>query len=149
MDEALNSPMFAVFTVVLVLETLKTLFLGTATAYSRLAPKQFLNQEDADWLGGKAVTVGHPTTARLMRAHRNNIENLLPFFIFGCLYVVSGASAMAGMIYFVAFLIARSAHTFAYLTKRPMLRRNMYSMAWLAILATGGQAAFAILRGAL
>lgn len=145
MIESISSPLFAVFTVVLVLESIKTLFLGTATAYSRTAPKQFLNKEDADWLGGEAVTVDHPVPARFMRAHRNNLENLLPFFILGWLFGVSGANASAGLVYFVAFFLARSTHTFAYLSKRPMLRRNAYVVAWLALIVMGGHAAYAIL----
>lgn len=149
MIELINSPLFAVFAAVLIAETLKTLALGTATAYSRLDPKQFLNQEDADWLGGKAVAVDHPTPARLMRAHRNNLENLLPFAILGGLFLISGANAIAGALYFGSFFLARSAHTFAYLSKRPALRRNMYSLAWLSMVVMAIHAAVVILLATL
>jgi len=144
MNDILSTQLFAVFSIVLIAETLKTLFLGTATALSRLGPMQFLNQEDADWLGGKAVELDHPTPARIMRAHRNNLENLLPFFIVSSIFVLSNSNSTAGIIYFSTFFIARLAHTFAYIRKMPMLRRNMYSLAWLAIIVTGLHAGFSI-----
>ncbi len=148
MDNAMNTPLFAVFTVVLVLETLKTLFLGTATALMRGKLQKFINQEDADWLGGEAVEIDHPDAARVFRAQRNNLENLLPFFIAGCLYLVSGANALVGIGYFVAFFVGRTLHTYAYLGKRAMMRRNVYSLAWLAIIAMSLHAGFVIVRGA-
>ncbi len=147
MDHVLGTPQFAVFTIVLVLEALKTLFLGTATALTRGRLQKFVNQEDANWLGGEAVEIDHPDVARVIRAQRNNIENLLPFFIAGSLYLVSGASALVGMTYFVAFFVGRTAHTFAYLGKRAMLRRNTYSVAWLSIVAMSLHAGFVIVSG--
>ena len=145
----LGTPLFAVFASVLVLETLKTLFLGTATAFTRGRLKKFLNQEDAGWLGGEAVEIDDPRPARLMRAHRNNLENLLPFFIVGSLFVASGANAVAGMAYFTLFFLGRAAHTFAYLNMHAKLRRNAYSLAWLAIIATAVHALISILSTVL
>lgn len=137
MNQIIGTPLFTVFALVLIAESLKTLFLGTATAYTRGRLKLFLNQEDADWLGGRAVDVEHPTPGRLFRAHRNNLENLLPFIALGGLYAVSGASATAGMVYFIGFFVARAGHTVAYLGKRATLRRNCYSLAWLLLILTG------------
>ncbi len=148
MNEILTTPLFVVFTTVLVVETLKTLFLGTATALTRGKLQKFINQEDADWLGGEAVEIDHPDAARVFRAQRNNLENLLPFFIAGCLYLVSGANALVGIGYFVAFFVGRTLHTYAYLGKRAMMRRNVYSLAWLAIIAMSLHAGFVIVRGA-
>jgi len=148
MNDILSTQLFSVFALVLIAETLKTLFLGTATAASRLGPKQFLNPEDADWLGGEAVAVDHPTPARLMRAHRNNLENLLPFFIVSSLYVFLNANATAGIVYFATFFLGRLAHTYAYLSKKPMLRRNTYTLAWFAIIVIAVHAAVVIVSGA-
>ncbi len=148
MNEILTTPLFVVFTTILVVETLKTLFLGTATALTRGKLQKFINQEDADWLGGEAVEIDHPDAARVFRAQRNNLENLLPFFIAGCLYLVSGANALVGIGYFVAFFVGRTLHTYAYLGKRAMMRRNVYSLAWLAIIAMSLHAGFVIVRGA-
>lgn len=144
-----NSPIFAVFTTILVVETLKTLLLGTATAFNRGKLQKFMNQEDADWLGGIAIEVDDPIPGRLMRAHRNNLENLLPFFIGGLLYVIASANSVAGTVYMVAFLVGRTTHTYAYLSKRAMLRRNAYTLAWLAIIAMTLHAGLVIVRAAL
>ncbi len=149
MDNILTTPLFAVFAVVLVLETLKTLALGTATALTRGKLQKFINPEDAAWLGGEAVEADHPDAARVFRAQRNNLENLLPFFIAGSLYLVSGANPLLGMGYVVAFFIGRMFHTYAYLGKRAMMRRNVYSIAWLAITAMSLHAGVVIVRGAL
>ncbi len=148
MNEILTTPLFVVFTAVLVVETLKTLFLGTATALRRRRLGKFINQEDADLLGGEAVEIDHPDAARIFRAQRNKLENLLPFFISGCLYLVSGANALVGIGYFVAFSVGRTLHTYAYLGRRAMMRRNMYSLGWLAIIAMSLHAGFVIVRGA-
>lgn len=141
----LNTSLFIVFASILALETLKTLLLGTATAFTRGQLKKFLNPEDAEWLGGEAIEIDAPGPARLMRAHRNNLENLLPFFIAGSLFILSGANAMAGMAYFALFFLGRTAHTYAYLNKRAALRRNTYSIAWLAIIGTIAHAMIAII----
>ena len=81
MIEIVGTALFAVFSTVLVLETLKTLVLGTATSLTRKKLQKYINAEDAKWLGGDAVESDHPDAARVFRAQRNNLENLLPFFI--------------------------------------------------------------------
>lgn len=149
MNNILGTPLFAVFAVVLVVETIKTLFLGTATALTRRKLHKFINPEDAAMLGGEAVEIDHPDAARVFRAQRNNLENLLPFLIAGSLYLVSGANHLVGMAYFVAFFVGRTLHTYAYLGKRAMMRRNVYSLAWLAIIAMSVHAGFVIVRAAI
>lgn len=149
MEHLVYTPLFALFAIVLILETVKTLFLGTATAVARGRLKTFINQEDADWLGGDAVAVDHPDAARIFRAQRNSLENLLPFLIAGGLYLLSGANAVTGMGYFVAFFVGRTLHTYAYLGKRAMMRRNAYSLAWLAVIAMSVHAGIVIVRAAL
>ncbi len=135
MNEFTATPLFVVFAIVLILESLKSLFLGTVTAIKRGELKQFLNKEDADWLGGESLAIDHPDSARIFRAHRNNIENLLPFAILGLLYVSIGGDRYMGIGYFVTFFVGRVGHTYAYLNARPMLRRNMYTLGWLSLIA--------------
>ncbi|CAM2005634.1 MAPEG family protein [Acanthopleuribacter pedis] len=144
-----DTPLFSVFALVLIAETLKTLVLGTATAWTRGQLKQFINQEDAAWLGGETVVVEHPDPARLGRAHRNNLENLVPFLALGGIYLLSGAAPLMGMFYFGGFFLARAAHTAAYLTQRPLLRRNSYAAAWLILIVTGIHAGTRLIGQAL
>ena len=142
MPSHLTPTLFATFAVVCTLLVLKAQILGAATAATRGKLKRFLNAEDATWLGGAHVSPDDESVQRIFRAHRNDLENLLPFFISGCLYIVSGGSVILGEVYFAAFLLARYAHSFAYLTQKPRLRRDTYTIGWLATIVMGVHAAW-------
>lgn len=135
-------PLFAVFGISTVLLSLKALFLGAAAASTRGKLKSFLNAEDATWLGGAHVNPDPESVARLGRAQRNDLENLLPFFACGLLFVFFEGSRFAGYVYCGAFLIGRILHTLAYLAARPMLRRNAYTLGFLVIAIMGIHAAW-------
>jgi uncharacterized membrane protein YecN with MAPEG domain len=122
------------YSAVLVLSILKASALSVATASRRGALKKFINEEDAAWLGGAHVEVDDPGVQRVFRAHRNELENLVLFTPAGALYLLSGASAIAGVVYSAAYLLGRSAHTYAYLSKNASMRRNGYTIAWLVII---------------
>lgn len=139
---SISPTLLMVFGITVVLLSLKALLLGTATAATRGRLMSFINAEDAKWLGGAHVCADPEAVARLKRAHRNDLENLLPFFICGLLYVLAGGQALAGYIYCGVFLISRMLHTIAYLLARPMLRRNAYTFAFLMIVIVGVHAAW-------
>jgi glutathione S-transferase len=124
---------------------LKAQILGAATAATRGKLKKFINAEDAAWLGGQHVTSDDERVQRIFRAHRNDLENLLPFFAGGMLYVLSGASVVGGIAYFTLFVFARYAHSYAYLTQRAGLRRNAFTVGWLVTIATNLHAAWSAL----
>ncbi|MEM8797209.1 MAG: MAPEG family protein [Pseudomonadota bacterium] len=123
--------LFAVFALVLALLIVKAQVLAVSTALTRKSLMTFVIPEDAEWLGGDHTPTDLPKVRRIFRAHQNDLEALLPFFIGGTLYLASGAPELIGILYFVAFALARFAHSFAYLTKRPALRRNAFATAWL------------------
>jgi uncharacterized MAPEG superfamily protein len=125
--------LFTVFGLVVLILGLKALLLGAATAATRGRIRQFLNVEDAEWLKGVHVSPDAEPIARIGRAHRNDLENLLLFASAGALYVASGASQLAGLVYCGLFLAARLLHTFAYLAARPQFRRNAYTVGFLVI----------------
>jgi len=135
MENLLTRPELTVLALVLVIESLKALLLGTATAYQRGKLNKFVNAEDAKWLGGEVVVHDEPLPARLLRAQRNTLENLATFFILSIIYILIGANSTIGLLYFVSFSISRLAHTYAYLNYKPMLRRNAYTVAWLVQIA--------------
>jgi len=135
-----------IFGLTMIALALKALLLGTCTAATRGRLKSFLNAEDAAWLGGAHVNPDPEAVARFGRAHRNDLENLLPFFIAGVFYVIAGGPVWAGAIYCGAFAIGRVLHTFAYLHARPALRRNGYTIGFLAIVAISLHAAWLLTR---
>jgi uncharacterized MAPEG superfamily protein len=136
--------LFVVYGLVTLTLGMKALALGVATAATRGRLKQFLNAEDAAWLNGAHVNPDPEPVARIGRAHRNDLENLLLFAISGALYVAAGSSPVAGMAYCGLFLLARLAHTFAYLASRPMLRRNAYTIGFLVVVVMSVHAAIAL-----
>ena len=125
----------------LFLLTVKAQLLAAATAATRGKLKAFINEEDADWLGGEHVAIDQPAVQRIFRAHRNDLEALVPFMIGGALYILSEADPYVGVGYFVVFLVARYAHTLAYLRGYPRLRRNTFTVAWLLNIVICGHAA--------
>lgn len=133
---------FSVFAAVCALLVLKAQILGAATAATRGKLKKFLNPEDAAWLGGMHANPDDELVQRIFRVHRNDLENLLPFFVSGALYLASGGSPAAGMAYFGTFLIARYMHSYAYLARKPRLRRDSYTVGWLVTIVMAIHAAW-------
>lgn len=144
-----GSVLAAIFAVVCTLLVLKAQFLAAATAATRGRLGKFINPEDAAWLGGKHVAADDGRVQRLFRAHRNDLESLLPFFAGGMLYLQGGAAPAIGAAYFCAFLLARYAHTYAYLVQRPRLRRNAFTVGWTVAIVMSIHAAWAALAPAL
>ena len=139
-----ENPLVFPFAAALVLLVFKAQLLGAATAATRGRLQQFVTQEDADWLGGVHAFPDAPEVRRLGRMHMNDLEALVPFAIVGALYVMSGASSTAGLVYFAAFPTLRIVHTLAYATKRPRLRRDSFASAWLLVFVIGSHALWAI-----
>jgi microsomal prostaglandin-E synthase 1 len=149
MSSLSGSSLLAVFAVVCALLVLKAQVLGAATAATRGRLKTFINPEDAVWLGGEHVNPDDERVQRIFRAHRNDLENLLPFFVAGTVYVLSGAATTAGVAYFGAFLLARYAHTFAYLKQKARLRRDAFTVGWLVTIVMSVHAAWVSLASVL
>lgn len=141
MPTASSATLWAAFAIVCALLVVKAQVLGAATAATRGKLKQFLNAEDAQWLAGQHVKPDSEAVDRIARAHRNDLENLLPFFIGGMLFLAGGGPAGAGLAYFTVFLFARYIHSAAYLLRKPTLRRNAYTAGWLASMVLACHAA--------
>lgn len=60
------------------------------------------------------VKFDDPNVERVRRAHRNDLENIVPFFVIGLLYVLTNPSAFLAINLFRAVGIARIAHTLVY-----------------------------------
>ncbi len=144
-----GSVLAVIFAVVCALLVLKAQVLAAATAAARGKLGKFINPEDAAWLGGEHVAADDGRVQRLFRAHRNDLENLLPFFVGGTLYLQGGAAPAVGAAYFFTFLLARYAHTYAYLVQKPSLRRRAFTVGWVVAIVMSMHAAWASLAPAL
>ncbi|KRF99648.1 uncharacterized protein Dwil_GK25033, isoform B [Drosophila willistoni] len=79
----------------------------------RFITSTFANPEDL--MSPKLkVKFDDPNVERVRRAHRNDLENILPFFIIGLLYTLTNPSAFLAITLFRVVGIARIVHTLVY-----------------------------------
>jgi len=107
MPQLMNDPAFRAYSIACSILVLKMFAVALMTAATRSRVKQFLNPEDAKVLGGADVT----------QVHRNDLENILPFFTIGLIFVLTGVSGFAAQVYFYTFTGARIAHTVTYIAR--------------------------------
>jgi glutathione S-transferase len=117
MPQMMNDAAFRAYAIACSILVFKMLAAGILTATTRTRVKQFLNPEDARMSGGAGVKEEHPEVLRTLRLHRNDLENILPFFTVALIFVLMGASAFAAQVYFYTFTGARIVHTITYLAK--------------------------------
>jgi glutathione S-transferase len=134
---------FALCTALLALEMAGLAF---ATPLLRTKRNVWLNEEDALRFSGTVADVEHRDVARLVRVHRNLLENFVPFFALGVLWLVTGAPTAFGVWLFVAFAVARTAHVWLYLSRRGRLRTASHSVGFLVLVALAVGVAWHILR---
>jgi hypothetical protein len=107
-----NPFLFAFFTTVCTLLVLKAQILGASTAAMRGKLKKFLNPDNE-------------RVQRIFRTHRNDLENVLPFFISRSLFLASGGTiGLAGPVFDPPCWRASANKT---LTQCCLQLRNMYT----------------------
>ena len=117
MPQMMNDAAFRAYAIACSILVLKMAAVAILTATTRMQVKQFLNPEDAAMLGGASVMQEHPDVQRMLRLHRNDLENILPFFTVGLIFVLMGVSAFGAQVYFYTFTGARIVHTITYVAK--------------------------------
>jgi uncharacterized MAPEG superfamily protein len=112
---------------------------GVATAILRQRRNVWLNEEDARRFAGKVADLEDRDVARLLRLHRNQIENCVPFFVLGLVWVMAGMWDQVAVALFLAFTLSRLLHPFLYWTQRSRLRTASFTLSFVvnAILAAG------------
>ena len=111
--------------------------LGAITAARRASQKTYANSEDKKVSPeGSEFNQGNdpPEVTRVMRAHRNLIESLLPFSILGVIYVISGASLLGAEICFIGFTVVRVLHAIVYLKGLQPWRTMFFGFGLLAMM---------------
>ena len=90
--------------------------------------------------GGAALAAVDPAraVARVLRAHRNAADNILPFAVLGLLFVLWGAMPMLTAIFCGVFVVARLTHSFSYLGERQPWRTVSFGVGALATLVMVG-----------
>ncbi|XP_071768081.1 prostaglandin E synthase [Centroberyx gerrardi] len=111
----IRNEVFSCFVFYGVLLVVKMYVIAILTGQVRLRKKAFANPEDSLRHGGLEFNREDPDVERCRRAHRNDLENILPFLFLGAVYSLTGPSLAVARLHFVVFFIARVVHTVAYL----------------------------------
>ncbi|XP_065075228.1 microsomal glutathione S-transferase 1-like [Ochlerotatus camptorhynchus] len=121
---------------------LKMNIMSILTAMKRFAKKAFANPEDAP--KGTKVVLSDPDVERIRRAHQNDLESILPFFVMGFLYMFTNPSVVLATNLFRTVAIARIAHTLVYAVF--VVPQPARALAWMiGFLCTGFMAVKTIL----
>jgi uncharacterized MAPEG superfamily protein len=145
MQDLIENPAFRVYALCSAVLALQLILLAIWTATVRGKVKKFINPEDSTTFKGQNVGVDDDAVLRVKRAHQNAIENAVPFFAVGLLYVLTGATKLGAEAYFFTFTGARVLHSLFYLAGKQPWRTLMWVI---GVLATVGMAVH-VLRVAL
>lgn len=137
-----------VFATCVIVLSAEMVALAFATPILRTKRNVWLNDEDAKRFDGATADVEHPVVARLVRVHRNQLENFVPFFALGLLWIASGASSRIGAGLFATFAFARTAHIAFYLGRMGRLRTAAHTVSFLVLLALASGVVWRLLSGA-
>ena len=141
--ESLPARLYAICALLLVL---KMMGLAVYTSALRMRKGVYASPEDYGFQGKPASGRSDPEVERARRAHRNDLENVLPFLIVGPLYVLSGPSVAGAWTCFVGFTAARILHTLFYLRSAMPHRTLAYGAGFLITLWMVLSAGWALVR---
>ncbi|MEZ4469839.1 MAG: MAPEG family protein [bacterium] len=112
-----QDPVFQLYIATTIALVLNLVLLANTTVITRGKAKEVVNPEDAGLSAGAAVVFegGNERTARHKRAHRNALENIPMYLVTGLLLAMVGVSATTAGVLYSVFVVARYAHSVAYL----------------------------------
>src|SRR5262249_52391052 len=110
-----SDPIIRLYAVVYSLLVLKIASVGTYTSVLRLTRRVYATPEDYALQGLAARTTRDEDVERVRRAHQNDLENILPFFVVAFLYLLTGPSYRAAAVYLIGYLAARTLHSVFYI----------------------------------
>lgn len=115
--DVFRSPPFATYCLFAAGLCVLLILIDSAGGGARASSKTTPNKEDAGTVskGAKVVAEDPEQVARVMRAHRNALANIVPFLIVMFLYVVLGASKGWVLGLCGTFAAMRVAHALAYI----------------------------------
>ncbi|XP_035913941.1 microsomal glutathione S-transferase 1-like isoform X2 [Anopheles stephensi] len=94
---------------------MKMLLMSPLTSLTRVRKMAFANPEDASAVSKKLKPkLDDPDVERVRRAHLNDLENILPFFVIGFLYLLTNPAPFLAINLFRAVAVSRILHTLVY-----------------------------------
>ena len=128
-------PGFRLYALCAVILVFKMFAVGLYTVRVRSRVKMALNPEDAARYGAQHATTEHPDVERVLRAHRNDLENIPGFLILGLIAVLLGAPALGLRICLIAYTAARVVYSVAYIKAMQPWRSMMFGIGTLCMFA--------------
>ena len=122
------SPTLRIYAAAALLLAVNILWLWVKSGFVRGATKTAMNKEDTSTVakGAKLVEEDPPDVARVLRAHRNAVDNIVPFLAAGLVFALAGAGPIAAASAFGVFVLARITHSIAYLRSLQPLRTGAF-----------------------
>jgi glutathione S-transferase len=134
MDALLHNPALRLFGITYLILVVKMVAVGWSTSFYRIRDKTFATPEDYRLQGLTPKTGVHEDVERTRRAHRNDLENILPYFGVGLLYALTNPSLTAARIYFIGYTVARVLHSVFYLMEMQPHRTIAFGVAQVLML---------------
>jgi len=110
---------FAFYSAVVIVKMLSMAFL---TARQRFRTGSPVSPEDAAIVGNAGP---NEDVERVRRAHLNDMENILPFFCIGLLYIFTNPALSTALLVFRIFAACRIIHSIVYLLVIPQPARAL------------------------
>ncbi|XP_073829458.1 microsomal glutathione S-transferase 1-like isoform X3 [Musca autumnalis] len=109
-----DNPVFCCYCFWAGLLLLKMLLMTLITAVRRLTKKSFANPEDLALSKATEVNFHDPDVERVRRAHRNDLENILPYLLIALAYITTAPNIIVARLLFCIVAISRIFHTAVY-----------------------------------
>jgi uncharacterized MAPEG superfamily protein len=132
-----SSPAFQAYALSSALVALQLILIAFWTGAVRTKSKQYVLAEDRVVIKGDRVEAEGEAVRRVKAAHQNALENAVPFFIVGALYIATGGTKLGAQAYCFTFLAMRIIHTLVYLAGLQPWRTISFGVGALCVVGMG------------
>ncbi|KAL7637635.1 UNVERIFIED_CONTAM: hypothetical protein RMT77_012364 [Armadillidium vulgare] len=122
-----DNPLFCKYIFYSSILALKMFFMAPMTSFYRRTKLVWINPEDAARRNVK-IKPNDEDVERVRRAHRNDIENIVPFWVLGLLFLQTNPSSLLTLTCFRLFTLSRILHSVAYLAQQSFLRSVLFTV---------------------
>jgi len=122
-----DQELFEAFAFYAAIVVVKMLVMSPLTIRQRLGSGTFMSSEDVvgRWKEKGFKTGPNENVERVRRAHLNDMENILPFFCLGLLYIFTNPALDTAVLVFRIFAACRIIHSIVYLLVIPQPARAL------------------------
>ncbi len=134
MQDLLANPAGRLFAICYLILVIKMMAVGIYTGTVRRRRRVFATPEDYKLQGMSASDAADEDIERARRAHRNDLENILPFLGVGLVYALTSPSMLGAQISFIGFTAARVLHSLFYMLQMQPHRSIVFTVGFVLML---------------